>query len=255
MRRKILAHATIAAFIAAGLSIGSLSAQHGGQTGRNQSSSSSIAIAGLNGDNSVVQTSMAKLQAEASWGMSTIPLPNYLRNENLGLAPNQGLLVTQLLPGFSSANSGIEVGALILELDGVSVQSNQQLPMLNAEHKLMVMTHAGLKEICVKPMLESLPGAMNPWIGQDHVLDSAFGRVLPRIAARLGRTAQFGTGQPAPRSLAVSEVNGELTVSAIVDGANGPLRVELRGCHAEIVKQLAALPPEVQSQLAPHIGL
>jgi hypothetical protein len=63
MRRKILAHATIAAFIAAGLSIGSLSAQHGGQTGRNQSSSSSIAIAGLNGDNSVVQTSMAKLQA------------------------------------------------------------------------------------------------------------------------------------------------------------------------------------------------
>jgi hypothetical protein len=286
MKRKILASALVTTAIVAGLSVSSLLAQQNGSQarrdtfGNNQSTATSIAIAGSNGINSVVQTAIAdglalgnsqlglggsagisaaglaqiaKLQAEATWGMATMPLPNYLRNTELGLAPHQGLLVTQLIPGMSAASSGIELGALIVELDGLPVLDNQPLPMLQAEHKLMVVCDAGLKEICVKPLAENLLGE-NPVMDQLMRQDNLFAQVMPQIGAGF-RGLPTALSQPAPRSLSVSQVNGEMSVSAVVDGASGPTRVELRGCRAEIIKQMSQLPAEIQSQLAPHIGL
>lgn len=287
MKHKILTPALVAAVIAAGLSIGNLRAQQNGSpqvrsdavaNTRSESTTTSIAVAGSNGASPQMQTAvadgpglgnaqfalgspavpglahMAKLQAESTWGMTTMPLPNYLRHVDWGLAPNQGLLVTQLIPGLPVAGSGVEVGSLILEMDGKPVLDNQQLPMLQSEHKLMVMCDGGVKEVCVKPFAESLLGAnpaMNQLLGNGNVFD----QLMPQIGAGFRGIPTAALNQPAPRSLAVSQVNGEISISAIVDGANGPTRVELRGNRAEIAKQLSQLPVAVQTQLAPHVGL
>jgi hypothetical protein len=287
MKRKILAPAIVTAILAAGLSIGSLRAQQGGapqvrrdavSNSRHESTATSIAVAGSHGANSLLQTAVvdgpslgnspfalvspaipgltqiAKLQAEATWGMATMPLPSYLRHADLGLEPNQGLLVTQLIPGLPVANSGIEVGSLILELDGRPVLDIQQLPILQAEHKLTVMCKSGLKEVCVKPFAENLLGA-NPAMDQFLGHGTAFDQLLPQIGVGFRGLPTTALSQPAPRSLSVSQVNDEISVSAIVDGAHGPTRIELRGCRAEIAKQLSQLPVAVQTQLAPHLGL
>ena len=52
---------------------------------------------------------LIRLNAEASWGLATIPLPDYLRGQ-LPISSDQGLLVTHVVPEGPAAQAGGRYG-------------------------------------------------------------------------------------------------------------------------------------------------
>lgn len=252
MKLRMNTPAVLAAVLVAGLATSYLSAQ------QNDTTQSQLSGAEANlsesSANAIGLTQFAKLQAEASWGLTTMRLPSYLRRAEWGLSPKQGLLVTQIVRGLPAAHAGIEIGCLIVEIDGKPVLEGQTLPILGSEHNLIVLGEDGTREVLVKPLIESLLG-VNPVVGQLLNGSGALTQVVPPLGIGLNGLANPVAIQPTPRSLAASQANGEYSISAVVDGVNGPTRVELRGCRAEIIKQLKMLPVDVQNQLTPYIGL
>lgn len=261
------------ALIAVGLAFGALNAQ---QADDRLTTSSSVSIATANGSASAgvgvsdnafnnagsdfipqpaaIMAQVAKLQAETTWGLSTIPLPAYLRHPQLGLSPDQGLLVIGVLPGLAAEACGISQGCTIVAVDGQPVLSGQILPILQTEHKLTILNESGVKEVCIKPSSQSFADITNPNLSSVLRQTNIYAQSLPQMSSGF-RVPNAVAGGPSPRSLSVSQVNGEMVVSAVLDSASGPTRIELRGSRAEIARQIANLPSEVQLQLTPHLGL
>lgn len=238
------------------------------------------------------EASFEAARCRLEWGLTLIQLPDYLRNEQLGLLPDQGMLVTGVDPYSTAANAGILPGNLILDVDGQPAIAGQPLPRLEGPRKLLVMTNNGTFEITVEPSQDALLGNQLGWESglQDRLLDdlgrewSADELGLPgspirdralnliqrmRQIAPVSPISPLGTGgfglssragidltaASNVHSFAMNEVNGDICVRAIVDCATGPERVELRGSQAQIEAQLRALSPELRSSLAPHLGL
>ncbi len=240
--------------LAAGLLIGNAQAQQFGG-GNGVTSSSSYAYSGTGHPNAQVALTaaqLAKIQAEASWGLSTIPLPNYLRHPQLGLAADQGLLVTQVIPGLSAEASGICLGAILISIDGQPINAALPLPVLQAERKVMILGETGVREIFIKPAVTARWNANNPLVQSMGPQANVYAQLLQNNPALLAATAANTSG---PRSLAISHINGELSISALVDGENGPVRIDLRGTQAQVMQQLANQPIAIQQQLTPHLGL
>lgn len=241
--------------LAAGLLIGNAQAQQFGAGGNGVTSSTSYAFSGTghpNGHVGLTAAQLAKIQAEASWGLSTIPLPNYLRHPQLGLAADQGLLVTQVIPGLSAEASGICLGAILISIDGQPINAGLPLPVLQVEHKVMILGETGVREVCIKPAVTARWNANNPLVQSMGPQANVYAQLLQNNPALLAATAANSSG---PRSLAISHINGELSISAIVDGESGPVRIDLRGTQAQVMQQLANQPIAIQQQLTPHLGL
>ncbi len=243
--------------LAAGLLIGNAQAQQYVAGGNGVTSSSSYAYSGTGHPKpQVVLTAaqLAKIQAEASWGLTTIPLPNYLRHPQLGLAADQGLLVTQVIPGLSAEASGICLGAILISIDGQPINAALPLPLpvLQAERKVMILGETGVREVFIKPAVTARWNANNPLVQSMGPQANVYAQLLQNNPALLAATAANTSG---PRSLAISHINGELSISAIVDGESGPVRIDLRGTQAQVMQQLANQPIAIQQQLTPHLGL
>ncbi len=195
---------------------------------------------------------------ELQWGVMTMELPGYLRHEGLGLGPDQGILVTRVIPGTPAAVAGLRQGELIIEVDGVPTGGCHGLPGLGeAPRQLLGASNEGLREIQVSIDM-GLPNMGLGWAPElawmteaDAMAGEALGGFsMPQVPGWLGSQVQSPV-----RSLAVSEANGRMSVSAIVACGGGEKRVELRGSRAEIVQQLQTLPLEVQQALAVQLGL
>ena len=198
----------------------------------------------------------AKSQVEASWGIRTMQLPDYLRHQGLGLAPGQGQLVTSVLPGSPAAVAGMREGCLIIEVDQHPVMGNASLPVLNRSYKVTAWSDSGLREVLIQPMATDrmIRNIIDQYARPEQI--SGLPELLSGVAG--AELAFPNLGQlvfASPRSLSVSSVNGQMLVSAIVETSAGPTRIELRGYQSEVAQQLAELPAEVQSQIAPHLGL
>ena len=83
------------------------------------------------------------------------------------------------------------------------------------------------------------------------------GAVDSHVAHRSDWLGQLGldAGQTVPHSLSVKQIDDQLTVSAVVEGADGATRIELRGSRAEVARQLAELPPGIAKQLRIRLAL
>lgn len=180
------------------------------------------------------------------WGVSVMPLPSYLRSDVLGLVPGQGLLVTGVEPYGPAAQAGLRQGHLLLDVDGLLLNQDSCLPALDRRRCVLVMTDQGLIEVNIESLRPQLP--------QYQLGARAFFGNFPAYVTAPIATAEILDRPSCIRSLAMSEWNGDLEVSAIVDDVQGPRHLELRGTREEIECQLRELSPELQRALRPQIG-
>lgn len=219
---------------------------------------------------------LIRLNAEASWGLATIPLPDYLRGQ-LPISSDQGLLVTHIVTAGPAAQAGVVAGSLLLAINDQPLPSRAVLPPLRLQQQLTVMCDRGIIQLRVAPQLVP-PALPQPWLRPQLV--DPLDLLDPLQAARLqldrlgcsglglGALDTHGThgsdwlgqlgldaGQAAPHSLSVTQIDDQLTVSAVVEGPDGATRIELRGSSAEVARQLAELPPEIAEQLRIRLAL
>ena len=200
-----------------------------------------------------LQRQAEKIAREMVWGVATIKLPTYLQHESLGLLPDQGCLVTQVLPLSSAQTAGLQVGDLILEVDGTPALGCHGLPPRNLDGErcllvqrcLLVLGEGGLREVHIAP-LEALTLEASEYATADS---------LAGWRTMLETPLWMNQVQSPIRSLAVSEGNGLMSVSAVVACQDGDRRVELKGTRGQIAEQLQRLTPELQLALSQQLGL
>lgn len=181
------------------------------------------------------------------WGIRAMPLPDYLRLDQLGLLPYQGLLVTSVEPYSPAHRAGLQAGQLILDVDGVMVDSRRGLPSLRKSCTLTVLTNSGTVGLQVHPADRHdlphnalMPPRIEAWLQNPFALSG-----LSRTALRPNSCI---------RSLSMNRVGDEFICSALVNGDNGLRRLRLEGTREEIECQLRELAPEVQRALRPQFG-
>ncbi len=151
-------------------------------------------------------------------GFATIPFPAYLRTDALPLPQDGGQLIVAVVEGSIAHQVGLRAGMTIREFDRLPLASTTDLSQLEGLHLIEVLTDEGPRQI-------------------DLAIDQE------------SEFAGFGV-QPNPlRSIAVSEANGILAVSALIDTENGPERIELKGSRAQVEAKLRQLSPQVQETL------
>jgi hypothetical protein len=173
-------------------------------------------------------------QAEESWGLRVIAIPDYERHSIYHLSANQGLLVASVRPGSPVYNAGIERGDLLIEIEGRPVYDYKPLCLLNQDHEVLIQRNGAMIKLCVKPV-----------------------PLAPAPVSAVGSLSAYRPALPTsgPRFLTVRQFGHEYVITAIVDTFSGPTQVSLRGCEHVIRQQLAELPAEIRYQLEGHVNL
>lgn len=194
------------------------------------------------------------LRCRMQWGLTAMPLPDFLRASQLNLLPNQGLLVTSVYPYSAAQRAGIQPGQLILDVDGNVVTAQTGLPPLESACTVTVLSDQGTLGLTIQPHHAYYQGANSPaWLSQgiQSLLDQQF------ALASVGMPGSLGAVTRTPsciRSLSVNRLGDEIICSAIVRGDNGLERLQLHGSPQDIECQLGKLAPEIQQALRPQLG-
>jgi membrane-associated protease RseP (regulator of RpoE activity) len=199
------------------------------------------------------QQAALRIAREQQWGVTSMAIPSYLKHAGLGLGSGQGVLVTSVMPGSAAAMAGLQVGESIVEIDSQPWEASQPLPTLrDIPHSLLVLGSEGLREVPI-----SHGWVPEPAFGSaDELLLNALdftGIIPPQFAGQFGGIGAAAMLSPV-RSLAVSEADGLLHVSAVVVCDGVEQRVELRGTRGQVLRQLRTLSVEIQHALAPQLG-
>jgi hypothetical protein len=179
--------------------------------------------------------------AAESWGIEVMVVPDMLARHVVELGNGSGWLITCVYPNSPADRSGLRKGWILVDVDHRRLTKDCSLPKLvDRPLSLAVLTNEGLKRAAIQPDPRWLEQVENEFASHRAVR-------FPNIITR-----QPGGGSC--RSLSVAEINGKLSIAAVVSTSNGERDVRLQGTRAEVETQLESLPHDIQSKLRPEIG-
>jgi len=158
------------------------------------------------------------------WGVEVMPVPEIFVDAHESLAAGDGLLLVHVEPGSPASLAGLRRGMVLLSVNDLPLQTESDLPRLDASCRVRVLTKLGVRIAKLPPIIDPL----------DDILGDA-----PVTSSSAG----------GGESVSVSNVNGQVRIDATLQTADGLQSVTLQGTPAEVDRQIDQLPADLASKI------
>ena len=202
-----------------------------------------------------------------SWGVKVDKIPDILRMHCPPLRGDVGVLITQVLPDSPAARTGLRPGDVVLDVQGVPVESASELPNpagLFQPPRIRVLREGRVHNLG-QPFLAAGPNQSGDQIKQmvEQMMRQSRRQaeaMVPSIAVPPGYATMPRTGAYASssamgsESMSVSRANDQISIEMSSSDGGGTIR--LQGTMDEIEQQMQAqqLSPETRNKVRRALG-